>query len=201
MLCASDSAHWIRPRFRQATQRSPISSDVSTRGRTSAAARRNTSGLQGMAETVVVDSGFLVAFFRHRNSHHAWAAEQARRHSPPWHICEAVLSEAFFILRSDGVEVLSDLIRRGSLITSFRVAEDIEAIFDLMRKYADVPMAFAEACLVRMGAASERACAYDGQRLSDLPAAEQTHCSVLAAVGRWSARRSWGQVTRRDGAR
>jgi len=103
-----------------------------------------------MAETVVVDSGFVVAFLRRRDSHHAWAVEQGRHYPPPWHTCEAVLSETFFILRADGPAALIELTRRGSIACSFRYADDSAAVLELMQKYRDVPMSFADACLVCM---------------------------------------------------
>ena len=33
---------------------------------------------------------------------------------------------------------------------SFRLATDLEPVLSLMKKYADVPMSFADACLVRI---------------------------------------------------
>ena len=39
---------------------------------------------------------------------------------------------------------------RGVLICSYRFADDVEAVLRLLEKYSDVPMGFADACLVRM---------------------------------------------------
>jgi len=42
------------------------------------------------------------------------------------------------------------LLRRGALLCSYRFADDMDAVLKLLEKYADVPMSFADACLVRM---------------------------------------------------
>ena len=101
-----------------------------------------------MAATVIVDAGFLVALLSRREADHGWADSQALRHPPPWKTCDAVLSEAFHLLGSVGA--LSALIRRGSIVSTFNFAENTEPVLALMDKYASVPMALADACLVRM---------------------------------------------------
>jgi hypothetical protein len=42
------------------------------------------------------------------------------------------------------------LLRRGALVCSYRFAADTDAVLKLIEKYAQVPMSFADACLVRM---------------------------------------------------
>jgi predicted nucleic acid-binding protein len=103
-----------------------------------------------MAATVVVDAGFLIALLDMRDGHHRWASEQSRRHAPPWTTCEAVLFEAFHILGPRDAVPLATLLRRGAIATPFHFANTVELVLGLMQKYADVPMSFADACLVRM---------------------------------------------------
>jgi predicted nucleic acid-binding protein len=103
-----------------------------------------------LAATVLVDTGFLAALFRRRDTHRAWAVRQAGEIRRPWHSCEAVLTEALFLLGKPGLPVLSTLLRTGSLQISFSFADHREPVLDLMDKYADVPMSLADACLVRM---------------------------------------------------
>ena len=43
-----------------------------------------------------------------------------------------------------------ELARRGILDLSFRLIEEADAIFRLLKKYQDVPMSLADGCLVRM---------------------------------------------------
>jgi predicted nucleic acid-binding protein len=103
-----------------------------------------------MAVSVLVDAGFLVALVRRDDSHHPWARAQAQRLPPPWRTCEAVLSEAFHLIGSRGAPALQTLLGRRALIVGFRLADDLEPVLRLMRKYAQVPMSLADACLVRM---------------------------------------------------
>jgi uncharacterized protein len=103
-----------------------------------------------MAASVLVDASFLVALFKARDTHHAWAAGEGRRHPPPWSTCEAVLSEAFHLLGTAGGASLVKLLRRAAVISAFRLDEDLDPVLGLMDKYADVPMGLADACLVRM---------------------------------------------------
>lgn len=103
-----------------------------------------------MPETVLVDTGFLVALLRHRDMHREWAASIASEFPPPWHACEAVLSEAFLLLRPYATPQLITLLRRRMVVISFALAQGQEAVLALMEKYSDVPMSLADACLVRM---------------------------------------------------
>jgi len=103
-----------------------------------------------MAATVLVDAGFLIALIARRDSNHVWAAAQARRLPPPWTTCEAVLSEAVHLLGARGAASLAEMLRRGAIVCRFQFAEDVEAVLKLLEKYTDVPISFADACLVRM---------------------------------------------------
>ncbi len=103
-----------------------------------------------MATGVLVDTGFLVALLRRDDSHRSWAAAVAQRLPPPWSTCEAVLSEAFHLLGTRGTPALDALLRRRALVLTFSLADDLESVLRLMRKYTQVPMSLADACLVRM---------------------------------------------------
>ncbi len=103
-----------------------------------------------MAESVLADAGFLVALLARRDAHHGWAVAQARRHAPPWHSCEAALSEAFHLLGDRGLSALTALLRRRAVVIGFGLDRSLEPVLALMQKYADVPMSLADACLVRM---------------------------------------------------
>lgn len=103
-----------------------------------------------MASSALVDAGFLVALLSRRDANHRWAVAQAERYPPPWATCEAVLSETSHLLGGQGSRTLGMLLRRGALVCGYRFADDMEAVLKLMEKYANVPMSFADACLVRM---------------------------------------------------
>ena len=103
-----------------------------------------------MAANVLVDAGFLVALLSRRDAHLNWAIVQPQRYPPPWKTCEAALSEAFHLLGTGGTPALAALLRRHAVISAFHLGEEPEEVLTLIRKYADVPMSFADACLVRM---------------------------------------------------
>jgi uncharacterized protein len=103
-----------------------------------------------MAVSAIVDASFLTALLIRRERHHAWALGEAARHRTPWQICESALSEAFFLVGPRGGPALAALLERGAVQASFQFAGEQKAVVALMRKYADVPMSFADACLVRM---------------------------------------------------
>lgn len=103
-----------------------------------------------MPASVVVDAGFLVTLLNKREAKHAWAVAESRNHPPPWHTCEAVLSETFFFIDTRSAPAVTQLMSHGALRCSFSFADAFEPVLSLMAKYSDVPMSFADACLVRM---------------------------------------------------
>ena len=103
-----------------------------------------------MAENVLVDTGFVVALLNRRETYHQWAIAQASRFAPPWATCEAVLSEAFHLLGARGAPSLSSLLRRKSLVIAFDLAKELQPVLNFIHKYSNVPMSFADACMVRM---------------------------------------------------
>jgi predicted nucleic acid-binding protein len=100
----------------------------------------------------LADTGPIVAYLNGRDRHHAWAVERFRQLRPPLLTCEAVLSEAVFLLRSaaGGADGVMDMVRRGVLRVSFALQEESDAVAGLLRRYRSLPMDLADACLVRM---------------------------------------------------
>ena len=105
-----------------------------------------------MSPIVLLDTGPLVALLDRRDEFHRWATQQAAVLPPGFYSCEAVLSEACFLLRlvPDAQEKLMSLVQRRLIRLIFRVAEEAAQIDLLMRRYAGIPMSLADACLVRM---------------------------------------------------
>lgn len=103
-----------------------------------------------MPKNCIVDSGPLAALLDPREEHHVWARETLSRQPLPWLACDAVLSEAFFLLHRHHALALEQLLRRGHLRLTFNLADELIPVLDLRAKYADVPMSLADACLVRM---------------------------------------------------
>ncbi len=105
-----------------------------------------------MIAQVIVDTGPLVAFLNRRDNWHDWAVERLGEIHAPLLTCEAVLSEVAFLLRQDsrGSDALLELLERGLLTCPFHVDEAVEHVRRLMKRYRNVPMSLADACLVRM---------------------------------------------------
>lgn len=103
-----------------------------------------------MPGTCIADSGALVALLDPREEHHVWARETLLRQPLPWRTCEAVVSEALFLLHEPQARALDQLLRRGHLQLGLNLAEELARVLDLRVKYANVPMSLADACLVRM---------------------------------------------------
>src|SRR5437660_9490933 len=108
---------------------------------------------------IVVDTGPLVAVVNADDEHHAWAREVFGRLAPPVFTCEAVLSEAQFLLRERGGNPAAVLewVRDASIEIAFSAEDEIERLIELQRAYRNLPMAFADACLVRMTETQQRA--------------------------------------------
>jgi predicted nucleic acid-binding protein len=71
---------------------------------------------------------------------------------PPLLTCEAVLSEAQFLIARFGGNPLAvlELVQRGALLLDFHVASDLKRLLELQRTYRSLPMSLADACLVCM---------------------------------------------------
>lgn len=105
-----------------------------------------------MKQKVIVDTGVLVAYLNRREKFHEWTKAQLKSIAPPLITCEAVIAETCFLLSKvdGGFEKLFELFESGYVVLSFRLENEITIIKEFMSRYANVPMALADACLVRM---------------------------------------------------
>lgn len=105
-----------------------------------------------MKRQVILDTGPLVAFINGQDRYHQWSILQWGQIAPPLLTCEAVLSESCFLLRGDegGQVAVLELLKRGVLNVTLRIEDSVIEISWLLRKYSDVPMSLADACLVRL---------------------------------------------------
>jgi len=101
---------------------------------------------------VIIDTGPLVALLNRRDRHHAWVREVLDTVEPPIFTCEAVVSEACFVLGrlAGGQDAVLELLASDVVRIDFRMLPEIAAVQGLIRKFANVPMSLADACLVRM---------------------------------------------------
>lgn len=104
------------------------------------------------ATRLLLDTGPLVGYLNRSDQHHAWAVDCWSALFDPLWTCEAVLSEAVFVLQSEGLnpEPIFQLVERGVIRLDFTLEDHRADVFRLLRKYADQPMSLADACLVRM---------------------------------------------------
>ncbi len=113
-----------------------------------------------MPQHFLVDAGPLVAYLMRRDQHHLWAVSHFQTAPVPLFTCEAVLVEAEHLverIESGTSEKLRLLLERGVIAVRFSLAEQLSAVLNLQRRYADLPMSLADACLVRMSEIDERA--------------------------------------------
>lgn len=100
----------------------------------------------------LLDTGPLVSFLAAGLRHHSWACEQWKFLRPPLLTCEAVLTEAAFLLKREGREAdpLFALLERDVIRIALNVQEEQADLRALMRRYRNRPMSLANACLVRL---------------------------------------------------
>ena len=100
----------------------------------------------------IVDTGPLVALLSARDTHHQWARSSFATIAPPGITCEAVLAEAWHLLRGTarGHSALLELLAGGTLTIEFGLMAELAAVRRLVSRYKDQPMSLADACMVRL---------------------------------------------------
>ncbi len=105
-----------------------------------------------MINSTILDTGPLVAFLHANEEHHSWVVDEFKTLPPAFITCEAVLAETSYLLgfAAKAMHQIEQYCEQGWLAVPFQFAAEESAIFQLMRTYQNVPMSFADACLVRM---------------------------------------------------
>ena len=105
-----------------------------------------------MNGVVLADAGPLVAYLDRSDKHHEWAKSQMGLLSSPLVTCEAVMAEAWHLLRRGRInpDYLLGMVEHGALVVRFDLMEEMKEVRRLIRRFEDVPMSLADACLVRM---------------------------------------------------
>ncbi len=101
---------------------------------------------------VLLDTGPLVALLSRNDAQHARAIRLFADCEPPFRCCEAVLAEACFLMRKvdpAGPAEVAALGRKGVYTIALALEEHWTNIETLLRKYANRPIALADACLIR----------------------------------------------------
>lgn len=99
---------------------------------------------------ILVDTGPLVALFDPRDRQHRRCREALREVKGPSYTTVPVLTEAFHMLApgSQGAARLCDFLAKRGVWVWFMDLAAVEQACELMEKYADHPMDFADASLI-----------------------------------------------------
>jgi uncharacterized protein len=102
--------------------------------------------------SVLLDTGFIVALLDRSERHHERCKAALRSLSGPLLTCEAVIGEACYLLRghAGSNDAILENVDRGTFLIPFRLDESATSVRTLMKRYARVPMDFADACLVSL---------------------------------------------------
>jgi len=108
---------------------------------------------------IIADAGTIVGLIRPRDQWHEWAIDTASDLAPPFYTCDVVIAEACFLVRDlwPAQQRILRMLSDGFIRLDFVLANEVESIHELMRKYADLPMSLADACLVRMSELDDNA--------------------------------------------
>ena len=100
---------------------------------------------------VLVDASALIALLDRDDAEHNRCVEALKRIRDPLATVWPALTEAMHLLADTprGPEALCDMVSDGSLKLLLLDATDMPRLKELMRKYQDLPMDFADAALVR----------------------------------------------------
>jgi predicted nucleic acid-binding protein len=101
---------------------------------------------------VLLDTGPIVALLDRSEQRHHVCADLITRLDSPLVTCEAVVAEACYLLRgmAGAAEAVLANVERGNFLIPYRAAGRAIKLAKLIKKYADRPMDFADACLVDM---------------------------------------------------
>ena len=105
-----------------------------------------------MKHKIILDTSPLVAFVNKRENFHQWALNQWKMIHPPLLTCEAVITETCFLLQDvyGGEDAVLGLVSSDNIQIPFQISDEIGTVRELMKRYQNVPMSLADACLVRM---------------------------------------------------
>ena len=91
----------------------------------------------------ICDTGPLVAYLNRNDPYHAWAVGLMKQLEPPLLTCESVLTEAFYFLRDDGLQVdpLFDMLERRALRLDLDLRAHWPRVRVLMSRFESMDLA------------------------------------------------------------
>ena len=101
-------------------------------------------------KATLLDTGVIVALMDRDERHHLQCVEVVSDIVGPLMTCEAVIAEACYLLRRThgAPEAVIKNVTNGVFQTPVRLVDRAASIEKLLKKYRDVPMDLADACLV-----------------------------------------------------
>src|SRR5438046_10277811 len=96
----------------------------------------------------IADAGLLIGFLDRRDEHHEWAAGIFEKESPPFYTAEPILAEVAAVL--ENADDVLQMVEVGDLVLALRLEDEVSAVRELVRKYADRRMDLGDACCVRL---------------------------------------------------
>lgn len=102
--------------------------------------------------SILIDTSSIIAFLDKSEEHHHFVMQQMGSLKRPFYTCESVLSEAFFLLQKPrrAPQRLLELLESGKISVSFSYSKHASRVREIMQSYMDLPVSFADACLVCM---------------------------------------------------
>lgn len=99
---------------------------------------------------LLLDTGFIVALLDRSESFHKACARTVREVELPLITCEAVITESCYLLRnlSGAPEAVIENIAAGVFQVPFQLSREAAGVKQILRKYRDRKIDFADACLI-----------------------------------------------------
>lgn len=112
------------------------------------------AGLRSGLPAGLIDTGAILALVDREDACHESCVDAYNHNRLPWLTTEAVLTEAFYLVRRNlrDDRAVWTLLRSGAIRMSAIADEELPQIQALMAQYADRPMDFADATLVHLAA-------------------------------------------------
>ena len=103
-------------------------------------------------KSALIDTGCIVALLDRSEKHHQFCVDLVNSLNVQWITCEAVIAESCYLLRSikGACDAILANIEEGIFQLPFQLSTASSSIRKLMKKYQDVPVDFADACLIHL---------------------------------------------------
>jgi predicted nucleic acid-binding protein len=103
-------------------------------------------------QPVLLDTSVIVAWLNRRDHYHKRCVAALSGIRQPIATCEGVIAESCYMMRSipAAIERVLANVADGTFQIPFVFSRSASQVLATLRKYADVPASFADACLVHM---------------------------------------------------